>query len=311
MTNPNKTSKPKSKKKSSVKTAIVYFATMISFILILGIIVYFIVSRYVFPANASSKSESHEKASDFIPEESDASTILYALKDEDTVSLLMLVRIDPLQREIRCVPVPVNTISKINTKEYTLNKFYEKSGARVLCNAVENAYGISINRYAILSRHAFNRIVEDCGGISFPLPFDMVYKNENNGEITDFKSTDTKRVFWGDDLRKIMTYPLSANGQEYNINISGGIVCTLINESVKSKERIIGGLDDMYADVISFSECNITEYDFKIAKQCLEYIMNGNDRPASYSIPTGSWNKDGTFSVDKSYKNELSQFFYL
>jgi len=303
-------SKIKKKKKSNFSVAAVYFITIFVFLLILSFVAYFILSQFVFP-KVLDKDDKNIKGLEYAPNKEDARTILFVGQDDNVLNLLMLVRIQPVTCEVLCVPVPINTIAKINTKETTLKNFYEKDGLTALCTAVENSFGTPVERYMVVDKNNFNDIVKAMGGISFPLPFDMNYENKSTGEITDLKSKDTNVVYFGDDLRKIMTYPLSQDMQDFTVNASGSIIAKLINETAKNKHTVINNLDSLFETLLNSAQTNISKSDFDLAKKDIIYILNKNANPASYDVPSGKWNKDGTFVLSSIFKAELKQYFNL
>lgn len=302
--------KIKNKKNSNFSTAFIYFITIFVFLIVLGVISFFLVGKFVFPSH-SEDDGTIVKGIEYSGENQISRTILFIGEDDGTLNSLMLVRTQPLFKEISCIPIPVSTVAKVNTKERTLKNFYEKDGRVSLCEAIKNSYNIPAERYVVLNKSAFNELVKSLGGLSYPVPIDMYYKNPDTGEITNYKCDDRKTIFYGDDLRKIMTYPLHTTGEEFNINISASIITALLNENAKSKDRIIENLDRSFNDVLSLSKTNLSDNDIKIEKDKIIFMLNNTTSSATYKIPVGEWNKDGTFTLYKSSKNELRQFFNL
>lgn len=302
--------KVKKKRKSNFSIAFIYFTTIFVFTVALGLSAYFILSQFVFPKYID-KNENLVKGVRYEPLNENSRTILLVGEDDNVLNLLMLFRIEPLKAKISFVPIPISMVSKVNTKETTLKNFYEKDGLNALCSAIENSFGTPIQRYIVLNKDNFNELVSQMGGISYTLPFDLYYENESNGEITNYKSEDAEKVFTGDDLRKIMTYPVRSAGQDFNINISGELIKTLINKNAKSQDKIADNIDNIFNTLSKSSKTNFSDIDFSYAKKDFAYLFTHNKSPATYLVPSGKWNKNATFTLSNDFKNELKAYFNL
>ena len=297
-------------KKKTLRIALFYFLTIFVFIIMLGFGAYFVMEKIFLPDESFASNKNSSKI-EYVPTTEDATTILFVGADDKKLNVLMLMQVEPVHSEIICIPIPVETVAKVNTKQATLKSFYEKDGIESLRSAVMNTFGIPAERYMVVNKEAFGELVESLGGLCYDLPSDLFYYNRQTGEMTNFKAEDKNVRFCGEDLKKIMTYPLYPNGQEYNANITGGIIRALINNSAKSKDVLQAHFDEIYYGFATLTENNITDVDYDILRKAFLHIINTNDTPTDYFVPDGKRLPNGSFSVDSDFKAKLLHLFHI
>jgi len=300
--------KTKKKKRSGVSVAFVYFATIFIVLLVLGFVAYFVMTKLVFSSVFKEKDE-RVKGVQYIPNNEEFHTVLFVVDDGTTPKTFMLARIKPEESEIALLPLPPTMISQINTKSSTLESFYNSGGIKSLCLAVENAFRTPVERYMVLDENLFRNLVLDMGEIKFPIAFDLYYKNEANGEITDIKRSDAEKLLNGDDIRKIMAYPNHPTGQKFNEHISGAIITTLINECMKSKDEIPDSLLKLFGVAMNIKKTNITQGDLERVKTAFDYILANNKAPAKFTLVEGDWGSSGEFIAFEYSSSQMKSFF--
>lgn len=286
-------------------SALIFIITLISSLIILGIVAYIILDIVVL-----KKVETGDikiKESIYTPDIKDNNTILIIGENKGELEYTTLMFYDAYNSRIMFMPLPLNTFSQVNTKKSILSDFYGKGNQKGLCRAVENLFDISIQKYIELTPDSLYNIVKKSGNISFPLVCDMNYKNPKTNEVTKF-SKNTKNIFSSSELRKILLYPYYPEGIHQNMYYSGVISSDILNSFTTNSEDVFDDLDTIYKDVISKSVTNIEEYDFYSQRLSFRYMLTQFESPAIYILPQGDINEDGYFIMDSDYKSTINEY---
>lgn len=299
----------KKKKKSQRSVALTYFITVLVFLLIIGSIAFYVLNKYIL-TDEDESSVVPQVVVDYEPKAEDCQTILFAGVDNNILNSLMLIRFQPTEEKIVCVAIPISTEAQVNTEKKQIKDLYTSGGIIKTVTAVENAYDLKVERYMKLSNEGFSNLVDSLGGATYTIPMDMSYKNEVTNEDTYYKGGDSYTL-WGDDIRKLITYPLYPDGEEYNIKMASTIIATLINESISSSKSLLKNIDLIFNGVVNLSETNITAYDFRNKKNAINYIINNTTNPAMSKTPYGTWTDDGTFILDPKSQESIKNALFL
>lgn len=240
-------------------------------------------------------------------------TILFVGAEGETLNGLALVRILPDTYSIKLVPISTKTVAVVGSSTETIATHFENGGMTYLKNAVEDTFGITCDKYIKISNSGWNSLVEYFGGTSsYVFPQDLYYKNEETGETTSFSQGQATRTLWGDDIRRIITYPLYESG-ETQIRVVGEISASLINSGCYTyKDNIINNMQNIFNTIFNNSDTDITSKGFKDNREALEYLVeNAGLTACTYRLPGGNWDVRGNFNVSEEYKTELAVYFEL
>ena len=159
----------------------------------------------------------------------------------------------------------------------------------------------------------FKALVEYAGGTSsYTFPEELYYKNEETGELTSFSQGPASRTLWGDDIRRILTYPLYADGEKTKVQAVGELGASIINSGfLTNAEEITNNLTNIFNTIFNNSDTDITSRSFKEVKPAYEHLLEISQSPATYRMPKGTWGDNGYFSVDTEFKTEIKEYFEL
>lgn len=305
----------KKRKKNAKYKIIAYFITLLALITVLGIASYYFVDKYIFNEAFVNKLENRIENTDtntiFSPDKSDCLNVLFGVCEDKKLESLLLVRFDPIHKEILCVPVSTEIYSKVNAKTGSINDFYKRDGLKGICPAVENALDVDIQRYIFMDKVALNYLFEKLGGVYYTVPFDISYTEEGTKQVIEYKVNDIKRALDGDDFRKIIAYPFPESRKMERQAIIGGISVELINQSIKSRDSILKDIDTYYKEFIEMCQTDFSEQDYATRKKALIWLVYNSDKPASFSVPKGKWNINAQYEISEEYKKELKEYLYL
>lgn len=308
------------KRKNQVSVLIAYVLAMLVSLAIFGSAA--LVLRDIFVTRpelerekASENAENSEAPSD--EDEDDYSsargTILFVGENGGVINGMAMIRMLPDLTAIRIVPVSPYTYTSVGSVEGTIQSLYEAGGMSYLKTAAETALGVECDCYIKITDDGWKSLVDYLGGTSsYSFPQDMYYKNEETGEITSFSQGAATRTLYGDDIRRIITYPLYDGGNERRLQVLGELSVSLINSACAyNSGAVIGNIQTIFNVIYNNSDSNITSKRFSEVREAYEYLIGNSTSPASYRLPTGSWDSRGYFNVDASFAEEIKTYFVM
>lgn len=240
-------------------------------------------------------------------------TILFVGAEGETINGMALVRLIPDGLSIKIVPIPTRTVAVVGSSTETIATHFENGGMSYLKTAIENTYGITCDKYIKITNDGWNRLVEYFGGTStYVFPQDIYYKNEETGETTSFSQGQSTRTLWGDDIRRIITYPLYESG-EIQTRVIAEVSTSLVNNACSTyKDNIKSNIQNIFNTIFNNSDTDITSRGFKESREALEYLVeNAGGAVCTYKIPDGSWDVRGNFNASEECKAQLLEYFGL
>lgn len=240
-------------------------------------------------------------------------TILFVGESGGNINGMALVRVLPDALSVRIVPVSPYTYTSAGGIEGTVQHLYSTGGTSYLTRAVENAFGVTCDKYIIISNDGWKSFVDHLGGTSaYSFPQELYYKNEATGEITSFSQGAASRTLYGDDIRRIITYPLYDNGNATRVQVVGELSAALINSACTyNSGSIVSNIQSIFNTVYNNSETDITSRSFSRVRDAYEYLIGNSASPATYRVPAGTWNESGYFSVGEDFKSDIQTYFEL
>lgn len=302
----------KKKKYFSSYKIMVYLITILVSLSFLGLISYLLIDSFLFKEVISNRPQQKNKevTTKSISENHDTLNVIFGYEYEEQLYALILMRFDSGNKSISCVPISTDTWAKVDASTGTIADFYKRKSIQGVCDAVENNFEIDVQRYMLLDRDSIEYLVDKLGGVYYTVPYEIKYTDNKTNEQATFSPRDTKRLLKGEDVMKIISYPFPENKLSEKPELIASLCVNLINQSVKSKDRIINEMDSIFRELSEKSKTNISFDDYNTRKKSLIYIISNSKKPATFSIPTGKWNENAQYVVDGQYKKELKKYFY-
>lgn len=308
------------KRPSQTPVLIVYVVTMLISMVVFGFAALVLLDRFVTQPKLArqAEAESSLQTDDALNvSEKDYSnsqeTIIFIGADGNNINGIALLRIIPDELSVRIIPVSPMVYSSVDGTEGSLSSLYSTGGLNYLISGVESAFGIETDHYIKITNDGWKSLVEYLGGVSnYSFPQDMYYKNEETGEITSFSQGASTRTLWGDDLRRIITYPLYNGGNETKAQVTGELSAALINSVCSyNSGSVISNMQSIFNVIYNNSETDVTSQTFSDVRDAYEYLISNTLNPASYRMPTGEWDANGYFRVSDTFKSEAASYFGL
>lgn len=294
------------KRKSQAPIALVYFSTMIVFIVIFGAIAIGLMNKVLEPERIAS----FVSVADSNPTEENNQTFLYMVKNDDNnLDAAMLARFMPADGKIMLVPLSPHTTMSADGASQTLDQIFKASGAAETAKTVSEILGIGIDRYMSMGEQCFENLCDNIGSITYEVLENMYYVDNDSDDVVNYKKGD-KISLQGYQIRLFMTYPKYKNGYSQNVQTAGDMMKSLINSGFKL-QTTRDNLDSIYSTLLKESaEKNFNAGDFEKTKDFYYYVMDNFDNPADTLIPTGTWSENGyRFTVDDTFKEQIKTVF--
>lgn len=301
--------KNKKKRRSQAPIALVYFSTMVVFILIFGAIAIGLMNKMVLEPQSLSSSSSVE---DSTPTDENNQTFFYMVKDDgNKLETAMLARFMPADGKILIVPLSPYTTASADGTGQTINQIFQSSGAAETTKAVSETLDISIDRYMSMGQDCFENLCDNFGSITYEVIENMYYVDKNSDDIVNYSKGD-KISLQGSQIRMFITYPKYKDGNSQNVLVAGEFMKSLINSGFKL-QTTRDNLDSIYSNLMKeSSEKNFSVNDFEETKEFYYYVMDNFDNPADMLTPTGTWSeKQYKFTFDEAFKTQLKSAFKI
>ncbi len=307
------------KHSSQAPVLIVYVVTMIICLFLFGSVALVLLEVFVNqPREARLAASAPVSVSDAEnSDEQDFSkareTILFVGAEGSSINGMALIRVLPDLLTVKVVPISPYTWSIAGGTEGTIASLFESGGMSYLKTAVENAYGVSCDKYIKISNEGFKSLVDYLGGTSsYNFPQELYYRNEATGEITSFAQGAATRTLYGDDIRKIVTYPLYEKGNEARVQVLGELAVSLINSACTyNSGSIVGNIQTIFNVIYNNSDTDLTSKSFTDVRDAYESLISSNPSPATYRMASGIWDARGYFMVDENFRTEIKEYFEI
>lgn len=306
------------KRPNQTPVLIVYVAAMLVSLVIFGGAAIILLNVFVTQPKLrreAAETERPEDSAEIVEDDfsSARETILFAGLDGGKINGLAVIRVIPDELTVRIVPLSQYTLSKVGDVEGTIVSLYETGGLTYLKTAAENALGVVCDKYIMISNDGWAELVDYLGGTAaYSFPQDLYYKNEDTGEITSFSKGPATRTLYGDDIRRIITYPLYDGGNETRVQVLGELSVALINSALTyNSGSVSGNIKSIFNVIYNNSDTDITSKSFDSVRSAYEHLINDSTSPATYRIAGGEWDQRGYFTVSQGFKDELQTYFML
>ncbi len=305
------------KRSSQASVVIVYLATMLICLVLFGFAAVTLLDIFVtqpaLEAEAAESGTSTEDDDETVDYSDATETILFVGADGQDINAIVLLRVNPEAGSIAIVPVSKYTVSTVDSASGTIESLFVTGGISYLKTAVENAYGLTCDKYIKITNEGWAELCEYSGGMtSYVFPEDLYYKDEETGDLTSFYAGNSTRTLWGDDIRRIVTYPLYSNGEQTRVQVIGEIAVALINDAFDTNsENMKTNIQNIFNTIYNNSDTDITSKTFAAVRDAYEYMLDNASSPATYRMPHGEWNDSGYFVLDEDAAAEIQEYFGL
>lgn len=290
-------------------TAIPFMITILISLLVFGGAALYFYNKL---AEKTNELKVMEPASKIISSD-DINTILFVLDpdDEGRKNGVMLMRFDPVKKQILCIGIPLELQVQLDSRVMTVGACYENHGAAMLKTAISETIGQPVDRYITMNSYGFATLVNIFG---------------NPKTTIDIEDTGLSKSKNGlPETLDIGKYELLLTSQRYPDELErsmkiGFSIAELINECISPEDaiptqemdggsRIAGNLDKYFNTVFNAVTTDITVIDYEDHKHAISYVFQYANAPARGYFLFCMKEADGTLTLPDSTMNELRVLF--
>ena len=283
------------KRKSQVPVALVYFATLMLFIAVFGLIASFIIDK-LNELNDPKPVNNKAPVASF--------NLLYAhVNSKNVLAEMSVVRVSPETNKV--VLLPVSSYIKNDGSDKTFREIYEDGGVVKLKNAVENTFNVKVDNYVTVSNKAYERLIDMIGGIIYTPKEDLYYIAKNDADDISIRSGQAISLV-GRQIRLISQYPVFESGKKGNLEFMGEALEQLVTSALRQTTITKNNLDNMYNIIIENSDTDWDRNSFKIHKTYIKNMLDTNDTECILLTPDGEWS-DNKMTVSDQFNDELKK----
>lgn len=284
-------------KKSQVPVALVYFATLMLFIAVFGLIASFIIDKLNEMNNPQPVNNTTS---------ADSFNLLYAhVNNKNVLAEMAVIRVSPDKNKV--VLLPVSSYIKNNGSDNTFREVYEDGGIVKLKSAVENTFDFKVDNYVTVSNKAYERLIDMIGGIIYTPKEDLYYIAKNDADDISIRSGQAISLV-GRQIRLISQYPVFESGKEGNLEFMGEALSQLVTSALRQTSITKNNLDNMYNIITENSDTDWDKNAFKIHKTYIKKMLDTNDTECILLTPAGEWS-DNKMRVSDEFKADLKKTF--
>lgn len=282
------------KRKSQVPVALVYFATMLLFLAVFGLIAFFLINR-IEELNQPEPPAPTPVTPTF-------NTLYARVNSKNVLGDMSIVRISPKNNSVTVIPMS-SFIKADNDK--TFREIYNDGGIQDLKKSVESTLDLTVDNYLTISNKAFDNMVDLLGGVIYTPSEELYYLSDNDADDISLRKGQTLTLV-GRQVRLLFQYPVFSEGKSGNLEFMGMAMNSIIRSVFKQTSITTNNLDHMYEMVTENSNTDLDKTTYKEQKGYIKQMLSTNAVNCKMLLPSGVWTDDKmTLSLD--FKNQLSQ----
>lgn len=286
--------KKKRKRKSQLPVALVYFATMLLFLAVFGLIASFLVNRL------NELNQPEEAAP--VPVTPSFNTLYARVNSKNVLADMSIVRISPEKNSVTVIPLS----SFIKSDDgAAFREVYNESGIKGLKTSVESTLDITVDNYVTLSNSAFEQVVDLLGGVIYTPSEELYYLSENDADDISLRQGQTVSLV-GRQVRLLFQYPVFSEGKSGNLEFMGVALDSIIKSTFKQASITANNLDNMYNIITENSDTDLDKNAYKTQKAYIKDMLATNAVNCKMLLPSGVWEEE-KMTLSEDFMDQLAQ----
>lgn len=281
-------------KKSQTPVALVYFATMLLFLAVFGLVASFLINR-IDELNQPDAPEPTPVTPTF-------NTLYARVNSKNVLADMSIVRISPENNSVTVIPL--SSFIKADN-DLTFREIYNDGGMKELKNSVESSLSLTVDNYLTISNDAFDTIVDLLGGVIYTPSEELYYLSDNDADDISLRKGKTVTLV-GRQVRLLFQYPVFSEGKSGNQEFMGTAMNSIIRSVFKQTSITTNNLDNMYGIITENSTTDLDKTIYKTQKSYIKQMLSTNAVNCKMLLPSGVWT-DEKMELSEDFKNQLAQ----
>lgn len=282
------------KKRSQIPVALVYFATMLLFLAMFGLIASFLVNRLE-ELNQPAEPEP-------VPVVASSNLLFAKVNTKNVLTDMAIIRIAPEKNSV--VVIPVSSFIITNDGK-TFRETYNDDGIKEVKSSIEELMNLQIDNYLTVSNKAFEKVADLLGGVVYTPSEELYYLAENDADDISLRKGQTVSLV-GRQIRLLFQYPVFSEGKSGNLEFMGIALDSLVKSFFKQSSITANNLDNIYNILTEDSDTDFDKNAYKTQKKYIKQMLDTNTVSCKLLIPSGTW-KDDKLTLSEDFKDQLAK----
>lgn len=216
----------------------------------------------------------------------------------------LLIRFNPQYGQVPLTLLPLQTVVTLDGTSVTLGQAYQKGGGVAVKAALSERLGITVDRYAAVSRDHFIRLAEKTGSVTFKMPYRIEYTRSGY----DVSIPQGERRLDGRDIADLFEYPgFSPDGVEKSA-LLGELIAAIVNQNLDAAaEARSSGL---FRLAVNLLDTDITSADYEVRRRAADFMSSLGVSVAGNLPVAGAASGDGAvFELSEGYIELVRGYF--
>mgnify|MGYP002552106843 CR=1 FL=1 len=161
----------------------------------------------------------------------------------------------PQYGQVPLAMLPPETLVTLGGERLTLSEAWERGGGVSVREALSERLGITVDRYAALSRDIFIRIAQKTGTVVFTLPYAISY--EPDGYSINIPAGE--RRLDAQDVADVFSCPVFEGGALGKSELLGDLAAAIVNQTAEPARRIDLNVSASYDDAADTVRAVLTQ----------------------------------------------------
>lgn len=238
------------------------------------------------------------------PLASDSLTMAVIGKTQDgSASDFLLIRFNPQYGQVPLALLPPETLVTLDGERLTLAAVWERGGGTAVREALSERLGITVNRYAALSRDVFIRIAQKTGTVVFTLPYAISY--ERDGYSINIPAGE--RRLDAQDVADIFAYPAFEGGSLGKSELVGDLVAAIVNQNLEAaSDKLSSGLFKLAVNLV---DTDVSAADYELRRDAADFVSQLDTDVAGSLTPSGTVLEGGELELSEDYVSLVRRYF--
>ena len=238
------------------------------------------------------------------PMAGDALTMVVVGRSQDgSAGDFLLIRFNPQYGQVPLAMLPPETLVTLGGERLTLSEAWERGGGVSVREALSERLGITVDRYAALSRDIFIRIAQKTGTVVFTLPYAISY--ERDGYSINIPAGE--RRLDAQDVADVFSCPVFEGGALGKSELLGDLAAAIVNQNLDAAgEKLSSGLFKLAVNLV---DTDVSAADYELRRDAADFISRLDTDVSGSLAPAGTLLEGGELELSEDYVSLIRRYF--
>ncbi|MCM1357827.1 MAG: LCP family protein [Prevotella sp.] len=207
------------------------------------------------------------------------------------------MRSKPVEKRVIFIGIPTNTISVIDGQQEHIKSLYDRNGAQAAVNFVNQAFGITVDRYIKFTPEAFRKVCDVLGGVTYYVEPD----------IAGFKKSGGEEYLNSNQIETLITYPMFNGREVQRAYTASSVLSSMLNQT--DGKRVADNFKASFDSIINMVATDITAVDYKNRQYAIRNMLENGTSIANFIIIDGETSNED-FIPSETFINDMRNAYF-